>query len=416
MKSRFEARFRRTGFIPTKTEARNPKHEIRNKHECQKEESTKQKARVRRLRFVVSWFGDLNSFRISCFGFRISNALTVTCVVLSVLISPLGVRAQPAPDPDALPPRLDDGVARGLAFLAKQQAPDGSFESNGPRVATTALAMMAFLASGHPPAVGQHGQVVRNAEDYLLKQIPADGYFGKVDGSRMYGQGITTLALAEVAGVEPDPNRRATLTAALASAVKVILVAQDVSKGEGHAGGWRYEPQSADSDLSLSGWNALALRAAQNAGVDVPKDRVARAVAYVLKCYRNDQKGFAYQPAQNASVPMTGVAALNLYLLDASDRPELKEAGEYLTKQPVTENTRFAYYSAYYATQAAFQAGGPTWRSIWTPTMDRLLALQMDDGGWPTSKTGEEPGRVYSTSMSVLTLTVPYRLLPIYQR
>ena len=27
-----------------------------------------------------------------------------------------------------------------------------------------------------------------------------------------------------------------------------------------------------------------------------------------------------------------------------------------------------------------------------------------------------EPGRIYRTTMAVLTLTVPYRLLPIYQR
>jgi len=91
-------------------------------------------------------------------------------------------------------------------------------------------------------------------------------------------------------------------------------------------------------------------------------------------------------------------------------------AGQYLSRTLVTEDTRFAYYSAYYATQTAFQAGGVIWQTIWPPTMDRLIALQMLDGGWPASKTGEEPGRVYATSISVLTLTVPYRLLPIYQR
>jgi hypothetical protein len=232
----------------------------------------------------------------------------------------------------------------------------------------------------------------------------------------MYGHGITTLALAEAAGIEPDPARRQKMLAVVARAVKVILDAQDVKKSDNDAGGWRYEPGSVDSDLSLSGWNALALRAAQNAGIEVPKERVARAVAYVLRCYRKQDKGFAYQPGGAASAAMTGVGLLNLRLLDSADHPEAAAAAEFLTANLTTENTRYPYYAAYYAAQAAFQAGGPTWQAVWPPTMDRLLAQQMPDGGWPASRTGEEPGRVYSTSMVVLTLTVPYRLLPIYQR
>jgi hypothetical protein len=53
---------------------------------------------------------------------------------------------------------------------------------------------------------------------------------------------------------------------------------------------------------------------------------------------------------------------------------------------------------------------------VWKTTQDQLLAVQMEDGGWPQSRQGEEPGRAYATSMAVLTLAVPYRLLPIYQR
>ena len=48
--------------------------------------------------------------------------------------------------------------------------------------------------------------------------------------------------------------------------------------------------------------------------------------------------------------------------------------------------------------------------------MAALLPIQNPDGGWPQSTSSEEPGRVYATSMSLLTLTVPYRILPIYQR
>src|SRR5690554_6127287 len=62
--------------------------------------------------------------------------------------------------PDA---ELDAAVERGLAFLARQQRRDGSFEGGGPVLAMTGLSLMAFLASGHTPEVGRYGTVVRSA-------------------------------------------------------------------------------------------------------------------------------------------------------------------------------------------------------------------------------------------------------------
>ena len=99
----------------------------------------------------------------------------------------------------------------------------------------------------------------------------------------------------------------------------------------------------------------------------------------------------------------------------AADRPEV-DAVKFLIEHPVKDDTPMPYYSMYYATQAAFQAGDPAWPPVWKVTLDRLLGSQMKDGGWPQSRNGEEPGRVYATSMAVLTMSVPQRLLPIYQR
>jgi hypothetical protein len=273
---------------------------------------------------------------------------------------------------------------------------------------------MAFLASGHGPDAGRYGPVVRGAVDYLLSQAQPDGYFGKAHGKGMYDQGIVTLALAEAYGVEPDAGRRARMYAELTKAVKVILAAQAVPKPEPMAGGWRYLPASQDSDLSLSGWNALALRAARNVGVEAPKEAVDRAVAFVARCYNAEAKGFAYQPGGAAQVGPTGVGVLSLYLLAGGDRPEAGPAMEFLQGRPVNEGTPFQYYSMYYVTQAAFQAGEPRWSGVALPALNRLLAMQLADGGWP--QQGQEPGGAYAASMALLTLSVPYRLLPVYQR
>jgi len=338
------------------------------------------------------------------------------CTVIGMLITTLLLRgggntalADPPPNPDA-------AIARGLSFLARQQNSDGSFDGGGPRVATTGLCLLAFLSAGHTPDIGRYGLNVRNAVDFLLNQNPENGYFGKIDGSRMYGQGIVTLALAEAYGVESEARRKK-IQPVLNAAVQLILTAQAVEKPEPFAGGWRYEPQAVDSDLSLSGWNAMALRASQNVGMNVPKQPVDRAVEFVGRCFVADKGGFAYQPGGEPSAGMTGVGVLNLYVLDAAaDRLEIQPAAQFLVDHPVTADTKYFYYHLYYTTQAAYQLGASTWPAVWKVTQGHLLASQMQDGGWPQSKTDEEPGRLYATSISVLTLTVPYRLLPIYQR
>lgn len=342
------------------------------------------------------------------------------CVSVFIMFFCLASAASSAiaadPPADLLSPRLDPAIARGLAFLAQQQKPSGVIEGGGPTTAMTGLSLMSFLSAGAAPGQGKFGGNVTSAVDYLIAKAPADGYFGNTDGSRMYGHGIVTLALAEAYGVETGKERRAKLRAVLDRAVKVILDAQQVRKDSNNAGGWRYERESGDSDLSLSGWCALALRASSDAGVNVPKDRVKRAVDYVLRCYRPEEKGFCYQPGNGATLPMTGVGVLNLYLLDAADRPEAIAGAKLLSEKFINASTDYPYYTYYYTTQAAYQAGESVWPTVWKVNQDQLLDQQQPDGGWPQSRQGQEPGRVYSTAMSVLTLTVPYRLLPIYQR
>src|SRR4051812_25855726 len=139
----------------------------------------------------------------------------------------------------------------------------------------------------------------------------------------------------------------------LKKCVKVILDAQAVKKGDPHQGGWRYEPNAADSDLSLTAWNALALRAAGSAGVTVPKEATGAAVAFVLRCWREDQKRFAYQPGGEGLPAMTAVGILSLRLLDADKHPQIVLAAKSLVERPIDD--RYPYYSLYYAAQAAHQ-------------------------------------------------------------
>lgn len=364
-----------------------------------------------------------------------SASTRLACAAL-VLAAPLLAIAQPAtPRADeSLSPDLDTAIARALAYLARQQQADGSFQNrtetrrdngqpepppqfSGPKVALTGLSLMAYLAAGRTPDAGKHGMVVRSGIDYVVKACPDDGYFGKVDGSRMYGHAIATLALAEVYGMEADDRQRQRVRPVLDRAVRVLLKAQQTPRAApAHVGGWRYEIQSADSDLSVTGWCALALRAANNAGVDVPKPSADRAAEFILRCYDPARKGFAYQPGKDASVTMTGSAVLTLQLLDRGSLNEVEQGARYLLDHPVADDTEYPYYARYYATQAGFQLGGTRWPDIWKRTQSALLKSQQKDGAWPRSRTQDEPGQTYATALATLTVSIPLRLLPSYQR
>ena len=345
------------------------------------------------------------------FTYQLLRVVCAVFIFAGTLIFNIGACAD-----EALPSNLDASIGRGLDFLAAQQAADGSF-GTAQKPAITGLALMSFLASGHAPDLGKFGAAVRGASDYLLSQAQADGTFTRND-KPMYQQGIVTLALAEAYGLEPNEPQRKRMATVLAKSVEVILKAQDVKKQEQYAGGWRYEANSADSDLSLCGWNALALRACQDVGIAVPKSAARQAVKFVLKCYSADAKGFAYQPGGAPAAGTTGLGILCLHLLDdGAGRKESEAAMRTLEKHPIDDQTQFPYYGLYYATQAANQAGEPSWSAITKATFDKLFKAQQPDGGWPDvpSESGGT-GRLYTTSMALLTLSIPYRLLPAYQR
>jgi len=183
--------------------------------------------------------------------------------------------------------RVDQAVKKALAFLAKRLGSDETFarEVKGMN-AVAGLAGMAFLSAGHTPGQGPYGDVVNRCIDYIL--TTPKGYLGR--GGQMYGHGIATLFLCEVSGMV-DPKRQKKIDVLLPKALKVILTAQAVKKEARYAGGWRYTPTSPDSDLSVSGWNLMALRSARLNGAPVPAEAIKKAIEYVNRCNGTYQGG-----------------------------------------------------------------------------------------------------------------------------
>ena len=303
--------------------------------------------------------------------------------------------------------KTEASVKRALKYLANSQNADGSWGDSrySSDVAIVGLCALAFMSAGHQPDRGPYGQVLRRATDYLVKNCQRTGLIYNPQafaGPPMYGHGFATLAMAELYGM----TRRQDLREKLQDAVDLILRTQNPE------GGWRYQPRVADADISVCICQIMALRAAANAGIKVPKETTARAIEYVKRCAVNSDGGFSYQAGQRGSgVARTGAGVLSLIVMGQRNSDECKRGLEYLMQHGPTTRDGHTFYMLYYATQAMYQAGGKYWTTWYPKASEYLISSQRPDGSWY-----DGPGQAYGTAMGVLAMQVPASLLPIYQK
>ncbi len=305
--------------------------------------------------------------------------------------------------------RVTEAVDKSLDYLVSKQNPDGSWHRNN---AVNALAMLAFMGRGHAPGRGPYRDVLKRGKTFLIASAKPDT--GYLSFSSMYEHGIATLCLAEMYGMDPDPD----LEAALRKAVDLIIKSQSAS------GGWRYNPSPGDQDLSVTVMQIVALRAANNAEIPVPAQVIEKAIGYVRSC-ANAAGGFAYQAGGGPGPQTTAAGILSLQLLEKSDDPSIVKALEALRKYPIKWDASVPYffYFHYYGIQASYQTGGQHWND-WHPQIrELLLSKQNGDGSWDvppgTSESNEGtvgPNKVYWTAMGSLILEIYMHFLPAYQR
>jgi hypothetical protein len=356
---------------------------------------------------------------------RVSPAPRGRFLCLAAVLAVTGlaavVNAQPVEDEEApVPPQVQAAVDKALAWLAREQKSDGSWEQGGgSSTAVPALAVKAFLARGHVPGQGPYGEVLNKGIDYVLSVQKEEGLLSRGGNASMYEHGISTAMLGEAYGMVDDA-RKAKIEKSLAKAVKLILDAQklETKTGAEHRGGWRYTPDARDSDISVTGWQLMGLRSAANCGATVPKEALEAGREYVRRCSVRGS-GFTYMVKQRDPNPArTGTGILSLEMLGEHQSQEALWGGDFLLKHPLTDpNEGFYYYGVYYVSQALNQLGGKYWERGYPKLRDALLAGQNSQGYWPRGQGQEEQaGRAYRTSMAVLALCVPYKYLPLYQK
>jgi hypothetical protein len=307
-------------------------------------------------------------------------------------------------------PELHAAVEQGFEFLKSQQNADGSFGRGryGRNVGISSLAAIAYMADGNLPGRGDYGEEVALALEFVLSNQHESGLLAaETSHGPMYGHGFAALFLAEIYGMNPHDRR---VRDALVRAIELIVGTQN------DEGGWRYNPVPYDADVSVTICQVMALRAARNAGISVPRETIDRAVEYIRSC-QNPDGGFKYMLHTGGSAwPRTAAAVATLFYAGIYEDDAIDRGVEYLmrTAMPGTSQASQAhyYYGHYYAVQAMYLAGGESWEQWWPAVRREIMHRQASNGGW----LDHHAGGAYATAMSLIVLQMPKRYLPIFQK
>jgi Prenyltransferase and squalene oxidase repeat len=359
--------------------------------------------------------------------FRIASAL---CIILGIGLSPTRAEDQKI--------KVDETIRKGLEFLAKTQAEDGSFSSNGTfPAALTGMAGTVFLMEGSTPQEGRYASSIKKAIEYIESNAQASGLLCSLrnpsENSRyMIGHGYAALFLATAWHENTNEKRRAQLQLLVEKALQFTASAQN-SKG-----GWGYVSarDGGDFDEGCSSLTQLqALLAAKKMGLKVPQNAIDKARRYFREatCHDGGVRYGSMQPAQagNGRPALTaGAAACSFTEGDFAHR-DLKAWIAYCQKNipfsraSITNSSN--EFTFHYFSHVVYVLGDDGHKKL-VPDMDdndalkwsrfrsevfkTLHASQQPDGSW----TGSSVGTVYRTIVNLSVLQLENGILPAYQR
>ena len=128
-------------------------------------------------------------------------------------------------------------------------------------------------------------------------------------------------------------------------------------------------------------------------------------LAREFRIVRPDTRGFGESTARSS------IATLVYALARRKDLPQYKATLRYLTGRLDQQAQGWPEYARYYQAQALFQGDPAAWEK-W----NKLLVRQLKEAQLPDGSIRGQFGSTISTSLSLLSLALNYRFLPIYER
>lgn len=330
-------------------------------------------------------------------------------------------------------------VKKSLKWLKEKQNPDGSWGESH-KGGMTGLALLAFLGHCETPESPVYGETVLKGLTYLMElgqknKAPFDGIYSTKPSviSSTYEHGIAAYAMGEMysfskLGTKPIPGLRESFERAAA----IIIEKQNERGSWGYKDGIGYDPYGRD-DLSVTGWQYQALKAAKHTNLKIPGlPGAIKKVEKYLESTQTADGGFG-NPDRTAHYNqwnLTGAALLGLQTLGVGNAGKINKGIRWLVdeleKEPLNWNSDCYLYTWYYNTQALFQKGGEPWKK-WNDQFQKLiLENQNEDGSYKVEGVGEVAAAgtgaaggdkdIYRVTLCTLMLEVYYRYLKVGDR
>lgn len=339
-------------------------------------------------------------------------------------------------------------VALALDWLARHQAATGEWEAQhferrcprdgscqvkdapGDKLYTpgvTGLALLAFMGAGHTSETGPYAKSISLGLAWLVEHQNPEGGITHDRRVLFYNQAVATWALCEATAATGDARFRT-------SAQKAI---DYLGKLQGGDGGWNYyfrePPEPERNDASITGWVLFAIRSAEKAKLVIPADMKGRIRDFYHRRTVGQTGEVVYADRDpGAGRRGAGLAALGYFVRDTlgGDDPDTAQraaarvlnsrpdwdlflaAQEKSARKEISFSPEHNMAGWYYGTEAMFRRGGADWTAWNTALRELLVEHQVPEGhsagSWlpELSYIGREGGRVFSTAIGALILTI----------
>lgn len=333
-------------------------------------------------------------------------------------------------------PECEMAVSRSLAWLKTQQNADGSW-GRANKAAMTGLTLLCYLGRCETPDSAFYGDNVRNGMLYLVELAKKNPYGiladNLVSNSATYEHGIATYALGEMYSFYRLGNRSLPgLRETFEKGVQMIIEQQN-PQGSWTYGGkdagmpTAYNKDSRGEDLSVSGWQFQALKAAKHSGLKIEGlDAAIKRCCDYLESKQTKDGGFGKtnRDEHYNQWSLTGCGVLGLQTLAHNKATPVKKGirflREFLTSEPLDWERNCNLYCWYYYTQAFFQAGADDWKFYNAQFLPQILGAQQADGsfkrGRPNWPAGDAADAIYRQCLCTLQLEVYFRYLKVADR
>jgi hypothetical protein len=342
----------------------------------------------------------------------------------------------------------------GLRWLKKHQSPNGMWDAERyfqnctdalkcepgsyegisqvqVNVAMTGYGALCFLGGGYDhKAPSKYRPVIAKSIEYLLSIQKPDGMLG----DRNYEHAVATMALVEAYGMSNDTELRKPAQLA----VDALIARQAIENKDDPYSGllWDYgRPNPQRLDMSVTGWNVMALKSAYGAGLNV-KDSITGSKKALERVWKaaNPEWEKKTDPYKDTTIfPYTWNAVTNktekehLSFVGATCAVFLgHRSGDIMLETMLNDSearwiNNGAYkknmYACYYLSLAMFQAGGNRWEKCLQTIIPSTIETQSKaedctNGSWAWEGQnwhGSKIGRVLTTTYNILNLQVAYR-------